>query len=474
MDKVGKLSSARYRYAERLLERLARERGGGEKRERRECEDEKGDDGGCMTKRFCVGIVGTEKRLDHGYLLQSVASLRGIGGVGADFRTDKFFVQIRGDPFLLKEEEVHPNVRLMLDAGIDVDHFRSPYRIGETFVDAEGVKKVYRLDSNVRGEKQWFADEADDYRRAVDRCLWESPRSSYVVIVEEDVFATRDLMGKLSAAVDFLESEHEEEWSNIKLFVSDYWQNWEREPADVALLVVGGLLFACLWEVFLKAFDLAVLARRRSARKKDTELWSPSFEWESNPTAGAFQGVHVDVERGAVVGDPGGCEREKKRKGGFPSFRNRRVERAPARRKWVLRAHHFSLGIATLLAVSKQALNLSRLSRRGIYADDMGAFTQGMVFPRHVAAEIVRFLERNERPLPIDILLRNFNKEVLEGEKRQFIIVPSLLQHTGILSSSTGKVMVNHAHGDLAFYRDYMMLASKFDDLSVDELEGLS
>jgi len=484
MGEVGKLSSARHRYAERLLERLAREREGAEQGGGGKRGDEDGGDGRCATKTFCVGVVGTEKRLDLGYLLQSVASLRGIGGVGADCRTDRLFVRIRGDPLLphepRQEKEVHADVRLMLDAGIDVDLFASPYRVGQTYVDGNGVEKIYRLDATFRGKRQWLADEADDYRRALGRCLSESPRSSYVVIVEEDVFATRDLMGKLSAAVDFLETEHEGEWSSLKLFVTDYWQNWERTPADVALLVAGGVLFACFCEALLKAFDLAALSRRwRSVRKRGDDVRPPPFEGAHSATGRRFQrGMRGKVDGGFVVEDLGGFETDKRRgrKGGLRSFRTLCTARAPARGvwKWVLRTHFFALGIATLLAVSKQALNLSRVSRTGIYADDLGAHTLGMVFPRQVAAQIVPFLEGTEgRSLPIDELLVKFNEEVVGGGRGQFIVVPSLLQHTGAVSSSTWKYEYSHSHGELNFYRNHMKLASRFDDLSAEELDRL-
>lgn len=480
MNEVGKLSTARIRYAERLLERLAREKV--EEEEERGEYDTRGDENGesrCTMERFCVGIVGTEKRLDHRYLLQSVASLRGIGGVGADCQTDKLFVQIRGDPLLLherrKENEVHADVRLMLDAGIDVDYFRSPYRLGQTYVDGKGVTKKYRLDGTVRGKMQWFSDEVDDYRHALDRCLSESPTAPYVLIVEEDVFATRDLMGKLTSAVEFLELKHEGEWSSLKLFVTDYWQNWERKPADVALLVVGGVLLACLCELSLKAFYLAVLVRRWPATEGGDESRLPPSKGVHSTTVSRFQqGVHVEAERDVVVVDSDGCERKRRRKSGFLSFRNLCGERISARRKWVLRAHLFSLGVAILLAVSKQALHLSRVSRRGIYADDMGSHTLGMVFPRHVAAEIVSFLEKTDRPLPIDVLLLKFNEGVVEEGKGQFIIVPSLLQHTGMVSSSTAKVKFQQSVGDLDFYRNDMKFASKFDDLSAEKLEGYS
>eukprot|EP00903_Cladosiphon_okamuranus_P014712 g13632.t1 len=282
MDEVGKLSAARIRYAERLLERLAREKGGREESgEYKTRGDEKGESW-CAMKKFCIGIVGTEKRLDHRYLLQTVASLRGIGGVGDDCRTNKVFVQIRGDPLFLgqtrKEKELHADVRLMMDAGIDVDFFAPPYRLGQTYVNAKGEKQIYRLDNTVGGKNQWFSDEASDYRHAMDR--------------------------------------------------------------------------------------------------------------------------------------------------------------------------------------------------RGIYADGIGASTIGIVFPRDVATQVVSFLENPERPLPLDELLLEFVEEVVE-ERKQFIIVPSLLQHTGMLSSSTAKAKRQQSLGELDFYRNDMKLASKFDDLTVEELEGL-
>ena len=38
----------------------------------------------------------------------------------------------------------------------------------------------------------------------------------------------------------------------LKLFVTDYWQNWERERSDVILLALGGILFACIAEVIVR------------------------------------------------------------------------------------------------------------------------------------------------------------------------------------------------------------------------------
>ena len=84
MNVVKERMAARIGYAERVMKRRASGSGG---KEDVDCE-----------RKFCVGVVGTEVRLEHSYMLAAVGSLTGLGGVGSDCRTDKFFVQVRGKP----------------------------------------------------------------------------------------------------------------------------------------------------------------------------------------------------------------------------------------------------------------------------------------------------------------------------------------------------------------------------------------
>jgi hypothetical protein len=38
----------------------------------------------------------------------------------------------------------------------------------------------------------------------------------------------------------------------LKLFVTDYWSNWERKTGDVLTLIAGGALFAFVAEVIIR------------------------------------------------------------------------------------------------------------------------------------------------------------------------------------------------------------------------------
>lgn len=446
MDKVRDLSEARIKYAERVLERLGREgkRVGGERLG--EEQDER-----CMTK-FCIGVVGTEVRLGHRYLLNTVGSLTGIGEVGTDCRTETFFVQIRGNPVVPyhhqegrsgefeNTEPLHADIKMMMDAGVDVDYFRPP------------GKGLGGGDGSQRGQKKWFSDETNDYRHAMERCLRESS-ASYVVIIEEDVFATKNFVGKLTKAVEFLEEKHRGEWSSLKLFVTDFWQNWERQTTDVVMLIVGGILFAAICELLMKLGKTFVLVMWLSAVDEEESLKRSSKDGSV---------IQIDIERGSRGPHWG------RRSSGLVCDACRRI----MWRKWFLRMYFVSLGVGTMYAVSKQALNLSQVSKRGIYANGFGSHTLGIVFPREVAKDIVPYLKRESKE-PIDVLLLRFNQEVVEGGKKQFIIVPSLLQHTGMFSSSTRKVRFKETMTEDAFYRNKMKLASKFEDCSAEELWGL-
>ena len=252
MEAATRMTQARITYAERLLRRLAKE--SKVKRILGRADDYDGknyggaNNGGSRNRstdrrnRYCMGVVGTETRLCHRYLLQSVASLAGIGKVGADSRTDKFFVQVRakvlppGANADNEEQSInfssHRDLKMIADAGIDVDFFWSPTH---PFPDYSS---------------RWLMNEARDYGKAIEKCLADSG-ADYVVIIEEDTFATKDFMDKLSDAVSTLQTKHEGEWTNLKLFVTDFWGNWERQTSDYITLGIGGVLFAFVCECLM-------------------------------------------------------------------------------------------------------------------------------------------------------------------------------------------------------------------------------
>lgn len=140
----------------------------------------------------------------------------------------------------------------------------------------------------------------------------------------------------------------------------------------------------------------------------------------------------------------------------------------PRWKTWALRMYFVSLGIVTMYVLSKQALGLSEVSRKGVYRNDMGASTLGMAYPREVAAEVVEWLDRPAgKKEPVDVRVMKFLEE--KGGK-QYVVVPCLLEHTGMFSSSARKQKFKSSLNEAIFYRDHMKLASHFDDVPLDKL----
>jgi hypothetical protein len=88
-------------------------------------------------------------------------------------------------------------------------------------------------------------------------------------------------MDKLDKVVGDLEGK---EWSILKLFVTDYWQNWEHKKGDVTILIAGGLLFACVAEVILRFCQRKFGWFRVEQLKKRSSMSS--------------LGIQLEVERG--------------------------------------------------------------------------------------------------------------------------------------------------------------------------------
>lgn len=62
-----------------------------------------------------------------------------------------------------------------------------------------------------------------------------------IVVIEEDVWSTPEFLLKLDNAIQNLKGE---EWSCLKLFVTDYWSGWENDYKDFITLGFWGVLGA--------------------------------------------------------------------------------------------------------------------------------------------------------------------------------------------------------------------------------------
>ena len=171
MSAVGRNRVARVKFSEVALK--TRSGGGGLKL---------GLQGDCGRPTFCVGVVGTEGRLHRRYLLQSVGSLMGLGGVGSDCRTKEFFTQLRREPgkIWLEGEEGEGDFKLLRRAGVRVDIVDAPTRVN-------------RAD-------EWVKQEIEDYVQALQKCY--DSEADYAVIIEEDVWSTSAFMDKLERSLE--------------------------------------------------------------------------------------------------------------------------------------------------------------------------------------------------------------------------------------------------------------------------------
>ena len=179
MAEVGRVRDARLRYSEAALRALAE--GGGVKHGRGGGGGSGGGGGRCERPTFCVGVVGTEGRLDRRYLLQSVASLVGLGGVGGDCRTEELFVQLRREPGGAATDG-GGDVELITRAGIRVDV------VGDANAPAPSGNHAEKAD-------RWVREEVSDYAGALKKC--QDSGADYAVVIEEDVRSTLAFIDKL-------------------------------------------------------------------------------------------------------------------------------------------------------------------------------------------------------------------------------------------------------------------------------------
>jgi len=115
----------------------------------------------------------------------------------------------------------------------------------------------------------------------------------------------------------------------LKLFVTDYWQNWERERSDVILLALGGILFACIAEVIV-----------RYCERRFGFCAEPSLKKRSSMSS---LGVQLEVERGM------------RNKNGQRWDWWRRIRW----KRWALRAYFVSLGIGENDTINNDRIDMA-------------------------------------------------------------------------------------------------------------------
>ena len=144
----------------------------------------------------------------------------------------------------------------------------------------------------------------------------------------------------------------------------------------------------------------------------------------------------------------------------------------------VLRGYLVVAGVVTMIVLGKQAMGATSLSKSGVYEHGMGASTLGIAFPRDNIQSVVSFLSagkelripvsdkpgnKGTKSIPLDVLLRDFHSDPASDGRKQYIVIPTLLEHTGVYSSSGAKNKLRDKVSEEEFYRKYMKLSAKFE-----------
>ncbi|GMH89982.1 hypothetical protein TrVE_jg7059 [Triparma verrucosa] len=356
---------------------------------------------------YCLTIVSTSSRLSTHYLKKTLSSLTGLSPPCPSI---SLTINLR----LPSPTYTHPTLTQLNSSGYTLNlHYSTPN-------SPSPPKSLNPLLGTKKTSEQWIKYENEDYVRALQGCQKEG--KDYCIVVEEDVWATSDFWNKLSSAVTELNT-NSRSWSCLKLFVTDYWSGWEKEVKDYVVLGLGGGVAAVLGEGVIWAGVVWGLRGR----------WGRWMDWK----------------------------------------------------KMLLRVYLIGIGVGSMVVLGKQGMAMTSISRTGVYQHDMGASSLGIVYPLEVLDDLIPFLKdgmrrkmedksygkKAQKNIPIDLLLQEFHNtpEAAKGRK-QYIVVPSLLEHTGEFSSSSYKVRGRGGMTEQEYYQKYMKLAARFDDLSVEEL----
>ena len=100
--------------------------------------------------------------------------------------------------------------------------------------------------------------------------------------------------------------------------------------------------------------------------------------------------------------------------------------------------------------------------------NSIGASTVGVLYPRTVATELVAHMRAHGHEDGTDRLISTWREAT---GRRQYVVVPCLVEHRGMFSSHAQRNEVRH---DLSFeelWKQTLKHASKFDDYAAGALE---
>ena len=402
---------------------------------------------------ICIGLAAMANR-HRDPVLEAVASIL-RGGMYSPSVTLPGQVELKQPP---------PPIQLLVQISGEKDD------IGTTKVDAllghAGVRVERHLENHPGEEgwskhQRWTRHELYDYVALLEKCVATGAR--FVVVVEEDTWATPHFMHKLQAAIATArdmakDGGHPGSWM-LKLFVTNYWQGWSLyQPRHIGQLVATSLFFGA--STLLPGLLLFSIGLK---------WWYGSSKWTLPLLPQQWQGK----------GSNNKCT---------PLVQQLTQATAPAR-------HSFpggSMGcflwlwfLSGLFALMAGRTNLgwfgSSFYRRqgsGVFLGIQTAGTLGVVFPHSIAVEAVAFLKGvgEETAASLSGYDQGYEVDIALGKFRDrhnvtsLVMSPTLLQHTGLKTTSAHKTSLRTEFTEAFMYR-HMKRAAVFDDVDYNELE---
>ncbi|KAL0944933.1 uncharacterized protein CTRU02_202820 [Colletotrichum truncatum] len=327
-----------------------------------------------LSPKLCIGIPTWGQRTEQ-YLPQTLASL--VDSLTLAERNSLYITVLIVDEF----PQHHPSyneqwLRLLVDKVLVYDGSFNRTKTANYSSADEDTSRGSLLPKLVKQQKSAY-----DFAHLFDACY--DSRAPFFALIEDDVIASRDWYDRATRAAKTLETKYQEgenDWLYLRLFYSETFLGWNNEewPIYLSWAVLGFAVVAAV------AAALVVFATRFYTKARPQYLFRPS-----NP----FGRLYL-----AVLG------------------------------LWMpfMVALYF---LAGRLSVQPMSPGLQPMP-------SYGCCSQGLVFPkRHLRAMSNQLRNPPETTLfPDQIIERWANDQLLS----KWALVPSVLQHIGRMSSSTG------------------------------------